>query len=94
VNTKIDGDKVISYLLSGCRKSAFAVSAHKLHSRVIRAANLKYSTAEVHDSQLVEPLASVDGVKDLCAIQDIIKDSFGFPSSQLTLLHNPPSLKL
>ncbi len=78
MDTKIDGDKVISYLLSGCRKGAFAVSAHKLHSCVIRTADLKHSTAEVHDSQLVEPLAGVDGVEDLCAIQDIIKNSFGF----------------
>ena len=87
MDTKIDCDKVIGYLLRCCRKGAFTVSAHKLHSRIIRTANLKYTTAEVRDGQLVKPLAGVDGVKGLCAIQDFIKNSFGFPSSQFKFLY-------
>jgi hypothetical protein len=50
VDTKIHSDKMPRYLLCGRCKSAFAVASHELHSGIIRTADLKRSTPEVHHS--------------------------------------------
>ncbi len=48
VDTKIYSDKMPRYLLCGRCKSAFAFASHELHSGIIRTADLKRSTPEVH----------------------------------------------
>jgi hypothetical protein len=74
-------DQVPRDLLGSLGENTATIIIQKLHCNFVRAADFQQAAAEIHKSQLIEPLTRIYRVKSLCTLKNL-GENFQITSSQ------------